>query len=81
MESIHLQGVGNFIAKRSEEIVVGDVTVWNDGLTETILGVVRRTPTMTVYSVRSDDGTTHERKMKNSRLVAYTIPRKKIVQE
>ena len=42
MQTIHLQGIGEKPAILAKELKIGDVTVWNYGFTETIIGILKQ---------------------------------------
>lgn len=72
MQSIHLQGIGQFTAKPARDLREGDTTVWNGGSTAKVVTV--RTAGKSVYVVlRTEDGKEWpERRFLGSRLVACT---------
>jgi len=39
MQTVHLQGIGEVPAVPAGELEVGDVTLWNSGVKETILSI------------------------------------------
>lgn len=54
-ETLHLQGVGIKPAVRAAELESGDVTMWNYGKKETILGIVKETAKTIVFNIKSND--------------------------
>lgn len=54
-ETLHLQGVGIKPAVRATELESGDVTMWNYGKKETILGIVKETAKTIVFNIKSND--------------------------
>jgi len=68
--AIHLQGVGSYGAVPAASLKAGDVTVWNFGHTEVVLGVEEASPKFVLVELRSASGATHRRRMSKTRLVA-----------
>lgn len=70
--TVHLQGIGKHHAKPAAELQAGDVTVWNYGYTETVLGVERLSPQFVRVASTSerDPDRVFYRKLKLTRLVA-----------
>ena len=70
MRTIHLQGVGNKPAVRAAELEGGDVTMWNYGYTETILGIAKETAKTIVFNIKcNDSGFVGTRRLAKDRLV------------
>ena len=70
METLYLQGVGCKSAIRAVELKVGDVTMWNFGYTETILGISKETAKTIVFNIKcNDSGFVGTRRLKKDRLV------------
>ena len=55
MQTIHLQGIGEKPAILAKELKIGDVTIWNYGLTETIIGILKQTPKSIVFQIKSNN--------------------------
>jgi hypothetical protein len=72
--TIHLQGIGTHHAKPASELQVGDVTVWNQGYTETVLDVMRVSPMFIRIATTSarDPDRVFYRRLKLDRLIAVT---------
>lgn len=71
MQSIHLQGIGQFTAKPAAELKIGDTTVWNNGGTAKVVSV--RAQGKSMYVVLNDGKAEYpERRFLGSRLVACT---------
>lgn len=68
--AIHLQGVGSYGAVPASSLRAGDVTVWNFGVTEVVLGVEEASPKFVLVELRSQSGATYSRRMTKTRLVA-----------
>lgn len=68
--SIHLQSIGRHAAKRADALVVGDVTVWNYGATETVRSIVRSSPQYVTAVIVCAKGVEYTRRMKIDRMVA-----------
>jgi hypothetical protein len=69
-ETLHLQGVGIKPAVRAAELESGDVTMWNYGKKETILGIVKETDKTIVFNIKSNDsGYVGTRRLAKGRLV------------
>ena len=69
---VWLQGIGAIAGKKAEEIVVGDVLVWNYGYTsevKAILGETSKTVTLQI----EDGGKLFERKFKKDRYVGFSV--------
>ncbi len=72
MPQIRLIGVGCKVAKPAGEIKVGDVLIWNYGITSTVLEVVKETRTQIVVMTKNNEsGARMLRRMAKKRLVAY----------
>lgn len=70
METLHLQRIGSKPAVRAAELKGGDVTMWNYGHTETILGVAKETDKTIVFNIRcNDSGIITTRRLAKDRLV------------
>lgn len=70
METLRLQGVGIKPAVRAAELESGDVTMWNYGKKETILGIVKETAKTIVFNIKSNDsGYVGTRRLAKDRLV------------
>lgn len=72
MPTVKLQGIGNFTAKPAAELQAGDVTVWNYGYTETVLGVERLSThfVRVAFTSAKDPARVFYRRLKLDRLVA-----------
>jgi hypothetical protein len=69
-ETLRLQGVGIKPAVRAAELESGDVTMWNYGKKETILGIVKETAKTIVFNIKSNDsGYVGTRRLAKDRLV------------
>lgn len=68
----HLQGIGMHIAKAAGTIVVGDVLVWNYGTCSKVTAIVSETPAFVTIEETYEGGKTYNRRLKKTRLVAYT---------
>lgn len=55
MQTIHLQGIGEKPAILAKELKIGDVTIWNYGFTETIIGILKQTPKSIVFQIKSNN--------------------------
>ena len=76
-QSIHLQGIGQFQAKKAKDIVIGeDYLVWNFGLTSKPVDIVKQTPKQIVFLVVTPEGNVYERRLNKERLVAFTTKEK-----
>jgi hypothetical protein len=74
-KAIHLQGVGRFQAKPVSEVAVGDRLVWNYGYTSEVVSIERVSPAFVAVTTRGEeglDGRLYTRRMKLSRLVAFS---------
>jgi hypothetical protein len=70
--AVRIQSVGMHIAKPASSISVGDVLVWNFGYTSKVTRIVSETPAFVTIEEQYDGGKLYERRLKKSRLVAYT---------
>ena len=52
MQTIHLQGIGEKPAIPAKELKIGDVTIWNYGFTETIIGILKQTTNSIVFQIK-----------------------------
>ena len=71
IKSIHLQGIGQQIAKPAETIAVGDVLVWNYGCLSTVAAVRNVSPKFIEIDTTSD-GKQYTRRLKKDRLVGWS---------
>ena len=55
MKTIHLQGIGEKPAIPAKELEIGDVTIWNYGFTETIIGILKQTTNSIVFQIKSNN--------------------------
>ena len=55
MQTIHLQGIGEKPAITAKELKIGDVTIWNYGFTETIIGILKQTTKSIVFQIKSNN--------------------------
>lgn len=55
MQTIHLQGIGEKPAIFAKELKIGDVTIWNYGFTETIIGILKQTQKSIVFQIKSNN--------------------------
>ena len=55
MQTIHLQGIGEKPAITAKELKIGDVTIWNYGFTETIIGILKQTKKSIVFQIKSNN--------------------------
>ena len=55
MRTIHLQGIGEKPAIPAKELKIGDVTIWNYGFTETIIGILKQTTKSIVFQIKSNN--------------------------
>ena len=55
MQTIHLQGIGEKPDILAKELKIGDVTIWNYGFTETIIGILKQTPKSIVFQIKSNN--------------------------
>ena len=55
MQTIHLQGIGEKPAILAKELKIGDVTIWNYGFTETIIGILKQTTKSIVFQIKSNN--------------------------
>ena len=55
MKTIHLQGIGEKPAIPAKELKIGDVTIWNYGFTETIIGILKQTTKSIVFQIKSNN--------------------------
>lgn len=70
MKTLYLQGIGIKPAVRAAELEGGDVTMWNYGFTETILGIAKETDKTIVFNIRcNDSGIITTRRLAKDRLV------------
>lgn len=72
MKTIQLQGIGKKEAKTVGELKIGDVIVWNFGMTSTVVDLI---PTKSGKSIKcmlrsNQDGIVRDRLMRVDRLVA-----------
>lgn len=71
MQTIHLQGIGEKPAILAKELKIGDVTIWNYGFTETIIGILKQTTKSIVFQIKSNNtGYIGQRRLYKNRLVA-----------
>lgn len=71
VKRIRLQGVGWVPAVEAHELRAGDTVMWNYGSTSEVVGIADVSPAFLRLTLRSQDGTTNERRMKKEgRLVA-----------
>ena len=71
MQTIHLQGIGEKPAILAKELKIGDVTIWNYGFTETIIGILKQTPKSIVFQIKSNNTDyIGQRRLSKNRLVA-----------
>lgn len=69
-ETLHLKGVGIRPAVRAAELESGDVTMWNYGCKETILGIAKETAKTIVFNIKcNNSGYIGTRKLAKDRLV------------
>jgi hypothetical protein len=67
--TVHLQYCGRHTAKPAGDLVVGDVMVWNYGMTSVVVSITPKgAQSLTV--VESVDGKEYSRVMRKTRLVA-----------
>lgn len=74
MNTVQLQGIGRVKAKLAGELKIGDVTVWNYGELEKIVGVAKQTMTQIVFDIEyvsRGQVVKSTRRMKRDRLVAF----------
>lgn len=55
MQTIHLKGIGEKPAILAKELKIGDVTIWNYGFTETIIGILKQTQKSIVFQIKSNN--------------------------
>jgi hypothetical protein len=70
--TIHLQGIGNHIAKPAADLAIGDLTVWNYGTVERVTAIAPKGKASLTLTVTSADGREWSRTIRSSRLVAVT---------
>lgn len=71
MQTIHLQGIGEKPAILAKELKIGDVTIWNYGFTETIIGILKQTTKSIVFQIKSNNTDyIGQRRLYKNRLVA-----------
>lgn len=71
MQTIHLQGIGEKPAILAKELKIGDVTIWNYGFTETIIGILKQTQKSIVFQIKSNNTDyIGQRRLYKNRLVA-----------
>ena len=71
MQTIHLQGIGEKPAIPAKELKIGDVTIWNYGFTETIIGILKQTTKSIVFQIKSNNtGYIGQRRIYKNTLVA-----------
>lgn len=70
MGTLYLQRIGSKPAVRAAELKGGDVTMWNYGFTETILGIAKETAKTIVFNIKcNDSGFITTRRLAKDRLV------------
>lgn len=72
MNKVQLQGIGKRAAKTVGELKIGDVIMWNFGMTSTVVDLI---PTKSGKSIKcmlksNQDGIVRDRMMRVDRLVA-----------
>ena len=55
MQTIYLQGIGEKPSIPDKELKIGDVTIWNYGFTETIIGILKQTTKSIVFQIKSNN--------------------------
>ena len=70
--TIQLQQIGRVQAKPAADFKIGDKMAWNFGHTTTVIGIASKTKAFITYILKDDkNSSVHERKLKNTRLVAF----------
>ena len=69
---VHLQGVGDKLAKKVCELKIGDVIMWNWGYTSTVVDLIPNKSGKSIKCVlkSSHDGIIRDRLMRSETLVA-----------
>ena len=71
MHTVQLQGIGRHYAIKAEEIVPGNVIIWNFGYKNAVLAVhPSRTGKTLVIELKGENGQTYKRKTTVDRLFA-----------
>ena len=70
-KSVWRQGLGLFVAKRADEIKIGDTLVWNYGATSVVTGLRFSKSGKTIYVAQEEGGYRGERRHTCKSLVAY----------
>lgn len=68
-QTIHLQGIGKVAAQSAESFKIGDITVWNYGEQDLIVGIAKETPKTIVWRIRTKNGIEYTRRVFKERLV------------
>lgn len=69
--TIHLRGIGRRPAVEAQLLRVGDTLMWNEGETTEVLAIVEASPKFVRITEKSSrTGTTHDRRLMKTRLVA-----------
>jgi len=70
MATIKLQSIGTQTAKRADELVVGDITVWNFGMKSEITEIIKITKKTILFGMKSlESDWVGTRRMNKDRLV------------
>lgn len=67
---VHLQGIGEYPAKKARELKTGDIMVWNYGSTSTMAGIIKETATQLVIKTIGSNGKENQRRIGKETLVA-----------
>lgn len=71
-QGIHLQSIGFHVAKPASQIQVGDVLVYNYGVTAQVVSVGSASKAFMALVVRAESGKEYASRMKKDRLVAWS---------
>ena len=71
MKKLHLQGIGEQNATEAQNVKVGDVLIWNYGMTETVTSIKQtKSGKMLYFGITCPSGYTGTRRINRDRLVA-----------
>ena len=80
-DAIRLQGIGWVEARPADTVSPGESLMWNYGYSNKVIAVAPCGEKFLTFTLESQDGSTHQRKLKRSRLVAAYTPKLQAVLE
>jgi hypothetical protein len=71
MRNIQLIDTGRVTAKPAGEFNIGNKMLWNYDSSTEVLSIIKISEHFNIFTLLGSDGSTHERKLKNTRLIGF----------